>query len=147
MRRGGRSAPDAARPGSLALRRSRPPQYPGRAASTRSSRTSLRAPRARCRRPRGRRPVREHGTAQQSAAAGNAAHHRADWHADDVGDLLVLESVDVVELDRDGDLLGNLSERRAHLFAGAADGALVEEGIPSTVATDDFLVRDLEAGN
>jgi hypothetical protein len=59
-------------------------------------------------------PVERHGAGEQPPPARDAAHHRADRHAEHVGDLLVAQPVDVVQLDGRGEVLGHHGQCRPH---------------------------------
>ena len=56
--------------------------------------------------------------AQLPAAAVQPRHHRADRGAHDLGDLLVGEALDVGEVDRDAEVLGDRLQRVLHVGVG-----------------------------
>ena len=69
------------------------------------------------RKPRSRGGVGEQ-VAQLTAAAVQPRHHRADRRAHDVGDLLVREALDVGEVDRHPEVVGQLLESGLHVVVG-----------------------------
>jgi len=90
-------------------------------------------------------PVRRDRAGEQLPSARDATHHRADRDADDVGDLGVLESVDVVELDRRGEVLGDLRQRAMNCFAVEPGDHLGEQRVLLTA--DQLVVRAFEPGD
>jgi hypothetical protein len=92
-----------------------------------------------------RRPAREHRTGEQTTPSRDATHHGSDWHADDVGDLVVFEAVDVVQFDGGCEVFGQLRQRGAHFFTRQSRGDFIEQQI--RITADQFLVRSFEASD
>jgi len=90
-----------------------------------------------------RRATREHRTSQEATPPRDAAHHGSHRHADDLGDLVVLEAIDVVQLDGRCEILWKLRQRGAHFFTRQSRGDFIEQEIH--IAADQFLVRRLQA--
>ena len=85
---------------------------------------------------------RHDGAGEQLSASSDAAHHRADGHSDDLGDLDVLEPIDVVQLDGGGEVLGDLGERLMHRLRVEPGHDLGEQRV--TLAAQELVVGVLE---
>jgi hypothetical protein len=85
-----------------------------------------------------RRTACEHRTSEEATPPRDSAHHGSDRHADDLGDLVVLEAIDVVQLDGRCEIFWKLRQRRAHFFTRQPRGDFIEQEI--RIAADQFLV-------
>jgi hypothetical protein len=90
-------------------------------------------------------PTGEYRAGKKAAASRNSAHHGSNRHGHYLGNLVILEAVDVVQLDDGCEIVRQLRQRGVNLLARQPGRDLVEYQIG--IARDKFLVGVLEASD